>query len=42
MKSIITYHVYPDGLRVWVDGELVVIIPRTKFLYLIKQLVNAL
>ena len=42
MKSIVTYHVYPDGLRVWVDGELVVIIPRAKFLYLIKQLVNAL
>lgn len=39
---MIRWHVYPDGLRVWRDGELIAVIGHDDFPHLIKQLAEGL
>ena len=39
---MICWHVYPDGLRVWRDGELVAVIGHDLFPQLIEQLAKGL
>jgi len=39
---VINWHVYPDGLRIWRDGELIAVIGHDVFPQLIKQLAEGL
>jgi len=39
---VISWHVYPDGLRIWRDGELIAVIEHDVFPHLIKQLAEGL
>ena len=41
-EEVINWHVYPDGLRIWRDGELIAVIEHDVFPHLIKQLAEGL
>jgi|TARA_R110002110_G_scaffold8292_2_gene41656 hypothetical protein len=40
--AVTIWEVFPDGLRVYVDGKLVGLIPHDKFPYLIEDLAGGL
>ena len=37
-----TWHVYPEGLKVWRDGDLIAVIPHGLFPDLIEQMAKAI